>query len=103
MVATECTIAAAAGDTDVVAKALKGRQAAGKTFKVHFNSHNAQAKWRQHFAAMLRSPPLQSLGRASRPNRVSALLAPKSESIPIASLIDKPLGILPIQTQRNLL
>ena len=34
------TFAAAAGDADVVAKCLKGHQAAGKTFKVHLDGHN---------------------------------------------------------------
>ena len=34
------TFAAAAGDPDVVAKALKGHQAGSKTFKVHFDGHN---------------------------------------------------------------
>ena len=54
-------------------------------------------------AARHRSPPLQSLEHASRRNRASASLAPKNESMPADSLIDKALGILPIRTERNLL
>jgi hypothetical protein len=40
---------------------------------------------------------------ASRRNRASASLAPKNESMPADSLIDKALGILPIRAERNLL
>jgi hypothetical protein len=46
---------------------------------------------------------LRSRGHASPGNKASALDTPDIESMSLDSLIDKPLGILPIRSERNTL
>jgi hypothetical protein len=56
----------------------------------------------QRSAASRREAPVSTFNHSGTQSS-SASLAPKNESMPADSLIDKALGILPIRAERNLL